>query len=465
MIATSLRVRLTVLGLLAIAIVLAIAAVGLSKLFERHVTRRVAAELDAYVRQLAADVSMSADGSLTLAREPTDPRFAEPYGGIYWQIESESGRPLRSRSLWDFRIELPRDELEPGVLHQHRLPGPAGSRLIVSERSVSAAIGSRYVPLRIAAATDEREISASVRAFVRDAGGALLALAGVLGIVFWLQVAIGLRPLTDLRSAVTAVRSGTRSQLALNGPSEVMPLVQEVNALLAERAKAIEAARMQAADLAHGLKTPLTVLATDADRLRAKGEKDIAAEIEELAADMRRHIQYELSRTRIQVTGSTGDQTELGASVDRLVRTIVRTPRGARLAWDIDIPEGLAVRMREDDLMELLGVVLENASTWARSKVLVSVQWADPAAVVIEDDGPGVPDMELPRLGHRGVRLDETSEGTGLGLSIARAIAAKYDGHLQFSRSALGGLKVCIALPLYSTKGLPQEVALREPSS
>lgn len=210
MIATSLRVRLTVLGLLAIAIVLAIAAVGLSKLFERHVTRRVAAELDAYVRQLAADVSMSADGSLTLAREPTDPRFAEPYGGIYWQIESESGRPLRSRSLWDFRIELPRDELEPGVLHQHRLPGPAGSRLIVSERSVSAAIGSRYVPLRIAAATDEREISASVRAFVRDAGGALLALAGVLGIVFWLQVAIGLRPLTDLRSAVTAVRSGTQ---------------------------------------------------------------------------------------------------------------------------------------------------------------------------------------------------------------------------------------------------------------
>lgn len=132
MIANSLRVRLTILGLFSIVVILAIAAFGLSLLFERHVTRRVTAELDAYVRQLAADVSISSDGSLVLTQEPTDPRFAQPYGGIYWQIESEASKPLRSRSLWDFLIDLPRDELQPGALHQHLLNGPSGSTLIVS---------------------------------------------------------------------------------------------------------------------------------------------------------------------------------------------------------------------------------------------------------------------------------------------------------------------------------------------
>lgn len=448
MIANSLRVRLTILGLLSIVVVLAIAAFGLSLLFERHVTRRVTAELDAYVRQLAADVSISSDGSLVLAREPTDPRFAQPYGGIYWQIESEASKPLRSRSLWDFLIDLPRDELQPGVLHQHRLSGPAGSTLIVSERSLSVA--SQGNPIRIAAGVDEREVTGAVHAFMGDAAIALLGLAGVLGAVSWLQVAIGLRPLAALRSAVASVRTGTHRQLDLASPSEIMPLVNEVNSLLTDRATAIETAQKRAADLAHGLKTPLTVLATDAERLRAKGETAIADELEDLAADMSRHIQYELSRARIRASTSKGNRSMVRTAVERLVRTLGRTPNGMRLAWQVDVPETLTVFVRDDDLLELLGTILENATKWAKATVKISASSGTVTTVMIEDDGQGVPEAELSRLGGRGVRLDETSEGSGLGLSIAGEIAQKYAANLQFQRSELGGLKVIITFPASS---------------
>ncbi|RTL62096.1 MAG: sensor histidine kinase [Hyphomicrobiales bacterium] len=446
MIANSLRVRLTILGLFSIVVILAIAAFGLSLLFERHVTRRVTAELDAYVRQLAADVSISSDGSLVLTQEPTDPRFAQPYGGIYWQIESEASKPLRSRSLWDFLIDLPRDELQPGALHQHLLNGPSGSTLIVSERSISV-VSPRNTPIRIAAGVDAREITRAVHAFMGDATIALLGLAGVLGAVSWLQVAIGLRPLAALRSAVASVRAGTCRQLDLASPSEIMPLVNEVNSLLTDRAAAIETAQKRAADLAHGLKTPLTVLATDAERLRAKGETEIADELEDLAADMSRHIQYELSRARIGASASTGNRSVVRAAVERLVRTLGRTPNGMRLAWQVDVPEALTVFVRDDDLLELLGTILENAAKWAKATVKISASSGTVATVMIEDDGQGVPEAELSSLGGRGVRLDETSEGSGLGLSIAGEIAQKYTGKLQFQRSPLGGLKVVITLP------------------
>ena len=326
--AKSLRLRLSAAAAISLTIALLIAGVGLVALFERQVVRRIGIELDTYIRQLAANVSTRPDGSLQLGRPLADPRFDEPLSGLYWQIADDTtGAKLRSRSLWDHVINLPDDLLEPGVVHHHDLPGPSGETLFVSERRVIYTVGDGTRPLRITAAIDRKEIVDARSAFAGDVTRSLAILAGVLLIASWGQIAIGLRPLEALRRSVNAVRSGEQKTITVDEPEEIMPLVAEVNSLLDAKAKAIESAKARAANLAHGLKTPLTVLATDAERLRRKGETEIADEIQDLAFGMRRHINRELSRARLQSNaGITKQQT----AVRDVIESVIRTSRAAR---------------------------------------------------------------------------------------------------------------------------------------
>ncbi len=296
----SLRIRLAIIAAISIVGILAISAFGLSLLFERHVVRRMNSELDTYVLQIAAAITIAADGTLRLAHPLADPRFSEPDSGLYWQIEDDnSGAQLRSRSLWENVIPLPPDELAVGATHRHRLQGPNGTYLMVSERSIRYPYGADTHQLRIATAADETDVRAPVKQFAADVAASLALLAGVLMLASWLQISVGLRPLATLLEQVAAIRSGKEKRIGIDGPAEVMPLVQEVNSLLEDRERAVTSAKARAADLAHGLKTSLTVLAGDAERLRQKGESVIADEIDELATDMRRHVQHELSRAMI----------------------------------------------------------------------------------------------------------------------------------------------------------------------
>ena len=444
----SLRIRLAIIAATSIVAVLAISAVGLALLFERHVVRRINSELDTYVLQLAAGTNLADDGTLGLTRELADPRFFEPDSGHYWQIEDDNtGAQIRSRSLWENVIPLPPDALAVGATHRHRLDGPNGAHLMVSERRIIYPHGADAHQLRIAAAIDEANVLAAVRQFVSDIAAALLLLAGILMLASWLQISVGLRPLGELRQSVAAIRSGQQRRVDIEGPAEVMPLVHEVNSLLDDRATAIAAARARAADLAHGLKTPLTVLAGDAERLRHRGETAIADEIDELAAGMHRHVQHELSRAMIQATRRPATPTPVLPAIESVVRTLSRSPKGATLAWRVDADDNALVTVRDDDLFELLGAVLENAMKWAAREVAISTGGGSWLRLTVEDDGPGVADEHLPQLGQRGVRLDEAVEGTGLGLSLALEIARKYGGRLQFERAGLGGLKVIAELP------------------
>ena len=236
-------------------------------------------------------------------------------------------------------------------------------------------------------------------------------------------------------------------RIGIDGPAEVMPLVQEVNSLLEDRENAVTVARARAADLAHGLKTSLTVLAGDAERLRQKGETAIADEIDELATDMQRHVQHELSRAMIQATGRPTTPRPVLPAIERVVRTLARSPKGAPLSWRIDADETAVIPVRDDDLFELLGAVIENAMKWAACEVAISAEGSPLLRITVEDDGPGVANEHLPLLGQRGMRLDEAVEGTGLGLSLAGEIAGKYGGRLMFERAALGGLRVIAELP------------------
>lgn len=446
--AKSLRLRLSVAAAISLTIALLIAGVALVLLFERQVVRRIGIELDTYIRQLAANVSVNPDGSLQLSRPLADPRFDQPLSGLYWQIvDDTTGIKLRSRSLWDHVIDLPDHPLEPGVVHHHDLSGPSGETLFTSERRIIYTIGDRTRRLRMTAALDRKEIIEARSEFAGDVALSLAILAGVLLVASWGQIVIGLWPLEALRRSVNAVHAGEQKTIAVDEPEELMPLVTEVNSLLDAKAKAIESAKSRAANLAHGLKTPLTVLATDAERLRRKGETEIADELQDLAFGMRRLINHELSRARLQSTsGMAKEGIAIRNVIESVIRTLSRSPKGSRISWRIEVSTEAVAYISAEDATELLGVLLDNAVKWANTEVHIATRGENGLRIVIEDDGPGVSADQIAKLGQRGVRLDEATEGSGLGLSIAADIVEAYGGQMRFGALAPHGFQVGVIL-------------------
>jgi signal transduction histidine kinase len=301
--------------------------------------------------------------------------------------------------------------------------------------------------LRIAVAVDRRELLAARNAFAADILPYLAVIALVLILAAWTQVSVGLAPLDAVRRGVSAIRSEEQRRLASRYPAEVMPLVNEMNALLEAQERAIERARAWTADLAHGLKTPLMVLSADSQRLRQQGNTMIADDLDQLANTMRRRIERELIRARVRSGVGTGQaRADVAEAINRIVRALKRTPRGAALHWIVQTPDLVFASIPPDDLTELLGNLLENANKWANQSVRVSVSRNDIIAILIEDDGPGVHDDQLQKLGLRGVRLDEQVQGSGLGLAIARDITEAYHGSLAFNRATTGGLAVTVRI-------------------
>jgi signal transduction histidine kinase len=445
----SLRLRLLLLGGLTLALALLVAGVGITGLFERHAGRRAVAELDTYIRQISAGLAFDAKGAAIFNRTLPDPRFGEPLGGLYWQIEDETDkRLLRSRSLWDSVLKLPQDLLDVGKVHLHTIDGPPGSALLVRERSITYPTPAGPHLVRISVGLDMREIQAALAEFKTDIVRALALLGIALMVAAWVQITLGLKPLKTLRESVLAVRSGNKARIGVTGPKEVMPLVSAVNSLLDAQAQAMESAKTRAADLAHGLKTPLTVLIADAAKLRESGATAVAAEIEELADAMRRSIDCELSRARLESAhGLQVHETRLEPVVAKLVRALGRTPRGEVLEWRIEIPEDATAPVRLDDLAELIGNLLDNACKWAASAVTVSAKAGDGITIAIEDDGPGAPEAFVHRLGERGLRLDGEVPGSGFGLAIAHDIVRAYGGTLTFANIEPHGFKATIGFP------------------
>lgn len=445
----SLRLRLALAGAAAIALALGLTALGLSQLFGAHVERRAIDEMAVQLDQVIAGLERGADG-LTLARAPADPRFAQPYGGLYWQIE-EDGALRRSRSLWDTALELPADTLGDGGVHVHRLPGPGGERLLVLERSVTLPARLGGGTARAAVAMDLAGLTAARRAFVADLAPYLGLLALALTAAGWAQLTVGLRPLRGLGARVAALRAGGAARMGGDWPVEVAPVATEIDALLAAREAETERARARAADLAHGLKTPLQALMGEASRLRATGAGAQADAIEDTARAMRRTVDRELARVRTaaRAEGASCDPAQVA---DGLIAVLKRTPDGARLAWRQEIAPGLAVALHEADLAEAMGALAENAARHARRAVTLSaLREGDRLHVAIADDGPGIPADQRDRLTARHARADES--GAGLGLSIAAQIAEAAGGSLALgSAASLGGagpgLTATLSLPM-----------------
>jgi len=444
----SLRFRLLAAAAVSISLALIAAAFGMVLLFEHHVERRLDQELETDLGQLIARIELDSDGRIHISSELSDPRFEEPLSGWYWQIQDDKRLMLlRSRSLWDAKLDLPKDQLDLGVVHRHVLVGPVDQSLMVREQQVIMHPQAEARRLRVAVAMDRSELLTARQAFSADMLPYLALLALALMGATWVYVRMGLSPLDHVRQGVLAISSGDAQRLTDEFPDEVMPLVDEINELLKARDDAVERARAWTADLAHGLKTPLTALGADAQQLRNTGHIDMAENLDQLAQSMRRRVDRELIRARLRTTGVLVPRhTDMVAVAKGVIATLVRTPLGSRLSWHAELPESLEVGMARDDLTELLGNLMDNASKWARDQVWISVEQDDGVSILIEDDGPGVPDSELTSLVKRGVRLDEQTAGSGLGLAIARDILDAYDGRLSFSRSKLGGLAVSVQL-------------------
>lgn len=445
----SLHVRLLVAAAISISAALVVAGFGLTALFEHHVERRLDLQLENYLSELIGRIEPDGDGGIRITHELGDPRFDQPLSGLYWQVQDDAHHALiRSRSLWDGMLALPHDQLSLGVVHRHELPGPGGQSLLVREQQVIVLPQTDARRLRIAVAIDRSDLVAARDDFAKDMLPYLVLLAVVLLLATWLQIKMGLSPLDHIRRGVLSIRSGNAHRLNEDYPDEVEPLVDEINELLDSRDKLVEDARAWTADLAHGLKTPLTALGADAQRLRARGEIGMAEDLEQLAQSMRRRVDRELIRARLRSeAGGRTQHADLLKIARGVVATLKRTPSGESLAWEIEASGPAQVRLSPDDLAELLGNLLDNAGKWARARVRIVLSRHQGWRLTIEDDGPGVPEEQRTRLGQRGVRLDEQTAGTGLGLAIARDIVAAYDGQLQFGLSRLGGLEVRLDLP------------------
>lgn len=440
----SLRLRLTLAGAFAVVLALGLAAAGLSALFATHVERRAVAELSVQLDQVLAGLAQGAQG-LTLARPPADPRFVEPYGGLYWQVKT-GDTLLRSRSLWDVALTLPPDQLADGQVHVHRLPGPRGAEVMVLERSVTLPARLGGGTARTAVAMETAELKAARRAFMGDLAPYLALLAVVLIGAGWLQVAIGLRPLRAVGAQVSALRSGRATRIGTDWPKEVRPLAAEIDAALDARADETQRARARAADLAHGLKTPLQALMGEAERLRAAGMEDAARGIEDVARAMRNAVDRELARARTAARAANA-HAEVAEVAARIVSVLRRTPDGAHLDWGMDIPSGLAAAVDAADLAEALGALAENAARHAVTRVRITAETKDACVrVSVADDGPGIPEPLRAALTDRFARADEAGAGHGLGLSIAADIAEAAGGRLVLV-DAEPGLAATLVLP------------------
>ncbi len=264
-----------------------------------------------------------------------------------------------------------------------------------------------------------------------------------------LQVRRGLSRIDSLRSRLVELHGGQDRRLEGDYPGEIQPLVNDLNALLTHREQAIQRAIAKAGDLAHGLKTPLAILAHEAERADAAGQGDVAAAIAQQVDRMRRQIDYHLAHARAAASGATsGARCSCRESAEGLVRAVLRLHAGRGIAIDVQVPADVTVRTQREDLDEMLGNLLDNACKWARSRVIITASPLPSSVVIsVDDDGNGLAEGMRQDVLKRGVRADEIAPGSGLGLAIVRELAELYGGAIVLETSPEGGLRAKLMLP------------------
>ncbi|MBL6456859.1 HAMP domain-containing histidine kinase [Belnapia sp. T6] len=405
----------------------------------RGLDTRVVGLLD----RVAGAAATGSDGRPRLERPLSEPDLEQPFSGTYWQMATAGGARASSRSLWDAR--LPGFDAEAGPGPRLRdVAGPRGEALRLGERAVVPPDGG--APLLVQVALARGGVDAELRRlrWLIGLGFGLLGLGLVAGTI--LQVVWGLRPLRQARQAVAELRAGEREGdlAAAAAPSEIAPLLEEIDALVMQNRATVERARAHLGNLAHALKTPLAVQRAALDAT----PPDLVVLRAEVQA-MERLVQHHLGRARAAALSNTHATGALPLAVgEDIARALRRLPAGRDLTIAVTGDARARVAVDPQDLAEMVGNLMENACQWARSRIALTV--AREGAMVrllIEDDGPGLPEEERERVLARGVRLDEAAPGSGLGLAIARELVELHGGRLALEAGAAGGLRVRLELP------------------
>jgi len=439
----SLRLRLLVGAAVAVFVALAFAWLAMTLLFQRHLELRVEQELRRDALQLVAGLSIDPAGMITAQQPPTDPRLSIPAGGLYWQI-SAGQQSQRSRSLWDQALPAS-PQADATEWRTRQIDGPFGQRLFLLERIVQPVGSMERVLVQLA--LDKNEQTVARNEFSQTLALFLLLLWAVLAGAAWIQVQLGLKPLQRLRRELSGLRHNASERLSADYPQEVEPLTKAINDLATAREADVKRARQRAADLAHGMKTPLAALAAQS-RLIREGRSDPQAAADGLDRAISAAgaaVEAELARARAAASRHARQDAQASplAVAQKLILVLERTEKGMRLDYVLDVPETIRLAVSAEDLSEVLGPLLENAVRFARREVRVSGSTTDDTITLsVEDDGPGLSAAEIAQVMVRGVRLDQTGGGHGLGLAIARDLVEATGGTIELGTSALGGLRI-----------------------
>ena len=440
----SLRLRLIGAAIVWTAIALSAGGAALSYGFRQSAETAFDTKLEILLRGVMAAIALDDSGELVVLRTVGEPRFEQVYSGWYWQIADGAGLRLRSRSLWDRDLaDVPSGGPE-GSIARGNVSGPRGRDLRTLAQAITIPRYER--PLHVIVAGDVAEIEAEAGRFDL----LLTASLGFLGIglivAILLQVGFGLRPLRRLAGDLDRIRRGEATHLAPDYPDEVAPLVGAMNAVLDHDRAQVERARTHVGNLAHGLKTPLTIL--KAEVAREFDPARIGPAMAQVTA-MTRLIDHHLTRAAAAASADvTGARTDLAPVVAEIRSGLLRAFADRALEIVDEVPPGLSFRGERQDLEEMLGNLMENACKWARARIVVSgTSDGRQLRITVDDDGPGMAEDQTAPAVERGKRLDEQSAGSGLGLAIVKDIAELYGGELTLDRSPLGGLGARLRLP------------------
>lgn len=456
---SSLSRRLVLLALSWSLATLIITGAGLGLLFQRTAIRRVDETLNDLITNLVTYSSVQDDQ--VYAPPLTDERALRVFSGRYWELAAPAPgnrlKPIaRSHSLFDSTLDAPPDvvaraQARPAKPVAYQTRGPQGEPLRARAQEVMlqetlAGGGVRSAPVIFLAGEDQTSVNRDIATFVAATSAMFFVLGAGLVTAIVAQVRVGLRPLYDLQNEVAAVRRGKAQRLAETYPRELQPLAQELNALVAHNQQVVERQRTHVGNLAHALKTPISVMLTEAGQRPGP----LADVVTRQADAMQKQVDHHLRRARAAArTSGQGERTSVAEVLDELSRTLGRIFRdkGVEIDWDAD--EELFFSGERQDLMEIAGNAIENACKFGRSRVRVRTAEISPErfALTIEDDGQGLPPDRRDEVLKRGARLDESAPGSGLGLSIVDELARAYGGALNLGDSPLGGLRLEAVLP------------------
>jgi signal transduction histidine kinase len=452
--ANSLALRLFLSATVWTVLILLVTGFVLSGFYRDSVERAFDRRLGVYLKTLIADIASPDIPIEKTGQMLGEPLFELPLSGWYWQVTRQDKTPpvvTSSRSLWDRGLPHLGDQnvaADPDGTRKSYVQGPEDQKLRLVERDVDLGDDGRFL---VTVGGDSAELDDEILTFDWAIATTFFMLTVVLLLTTLFQVRFGLAPLNRISRGLAAIRSGKAEKLVGSFPVEIEPLARETNALLESNREIVERARTHVGNLAHALKTPLSVMMNEA---AARGDDPFAGKVKEQTGIMRDQVTRHLERARIAArVAVVGTLTDVVPVVQALARTIEKTHHDKNLAIDLDLPADARFRGERQDLEEMVGNLVDNACKWASSRVSIEVLLEHPEPgrqvvhLVVDDDGPGLTPTQREQVAKRGRRLDESKPGSGLGLSIVVELAGLYGGALNLGPAPIGGLRAELVLP------------------